>query len=125
MTRAIKYLSMLAILASMASCTKKNELAFTVNVTHADYNTVQASFVRVAVDVNGEEVPLDFDLVANISVNETRTIPVSTEIKGDAADVDLVVMPVGSGAPYTVSASGVTNGAVLEHTVGDASITVY
>ena len=125
MSRAIKYLGMLAILVSVASCTKKNDLAFTVNVTHEDYNTVQASFVRVAIDVNGEEVPLDFDVVANIGINETRSIAVSTEIEGDAADVDLLVMPVGSGTPYTVSAAGVTNGAVLEHTVGDGTITVY
>ncbi len=121
---SIKYATAILFVLTISSCVKKNDISLTVNITHDDYNSVQATYVSSAIAVDGESVPLDFDTYSNIGVDDTRSIPFTVESSNKEVDVAITINPVGSGSSYTVEANAVSSGDVIDHTVGQSTVSV-
>ena len=124
MKRSFGLFGVFLLLITVSSCMKKNDISLNVNITHNDYNSVQATYVSTSISVDGEQVPLDFETYSNIGVGDTRNIAFTVESSNKEVDVAITINPVGSGSPYTVEANGVSSGGVIDHTVGQSTVTI-
>lgn len=124
MKKSFGLIAIFLLMVTVQSCVKKNDISLNVNITHDDYNSVEATYVSTSISVDGEQVPLDFNVYSNIGVGDTRSIAFTVESSNEEVDVAISINPVGSGSPYTVSANGVSSGAVINHTVGESTVTI-
>lgn len=117
LSRAIMALFLLAFSLIQVSCDKdKQIISFVANITHSDYDIVESLFITATIEVNGEELSLDFDDVSNIEEGETRSIPIMYE--SENSTVDVRISTSGLGSP-TVLVSNVGDGDTISWVVGD------